>query len=149
MKEDLLPYRLLQEKSAAVMVGHGHYKTLNPEEPLPASCSPEVVDGLLRRELGYRGLVVSDDMEMGAIEGLDREGGAAVRAIAAGCDLVLYCSDLDRAEAAAAALAASAARDPSFGKKLRQAADTVSRTAKLWPAGRPDDAAWEQARAEF
>jgi beta-N-acetylhexosaminidase len=149
MSEDIRPYRSLCEMSAAVMVGHGHYPALNPGDPLPASCSPEAIDGLLRQELTYRGLVVSDDMEMGAIEGLDRDGAAAVRAIAAGCDLVLYCSSLDRAEAAAAAIAGRAVEDPSFAKRLRRAADMVSRTAMLWPACRPDWDAWERARAGF
>jgi beta-N-acetylhexosaminidase len=148
-EDDLLPYRLLQEGSAAVMVGHGHYPALNPQEALPASCSPEVVNGLLRSELGYLGLVVSDDMEMGAIEGWDRDGVGAVRAIAAGCDLVLYCSDLDRADAAAEALAARASGDPFFAERLRQAAERVIRTANRWPAGRPDPASWELARAAF
>ena len=63
--EDLLPYRLLCPEAASVMVGHAHYPALNPEERLPASCSPEIVNGLLRKELGYGGLVVSDDLEMG------------------------------------------------------------------------------------
>jgi beta-N-acetylhexosaminidase len=149
MQDDLLPYRELRESSAAVMVGHGHYKSLNPEGPMPASCSPEVVDGLLRQELGYNGLVVSDDLEMGAVGELDRDGAAAVRAIAAGCDLVLYCSDLDRAEAASAALAARASADSSFGNRLRQAAENVARTATAWPAPSPDEEAWEEARGLF
>lgn len=149
MRDDLVPYRELRNSCAAVMVGHGHYMSLNPEAPLPASCSPEVVDGLLRHDLEYRGLVVSDDMEMGAVAGLDIEGDGAVRAIAAGCDLVLYCSDLDRAAAAAAALAARAAADPSFGSRLKRAAENVTRTATEWPAPAPDEAAWVAARGMF
>jgi beta-N-acetylhexosaminidase len=149
MRDDLLPYRELRESSAAVMVGHGHYSCLNPQGPVPASCSPEVVTGLLRSELGYRGLVVSDDMEMGAVEGHDAAGDGAVRAIAAGCDLVLYCSDLDRAETARDALAARAAEDPSFEDRLEQAAQNVARSAAAWPAALPDEEAWEEALALF
>ncbi len=149
MRDDLRPYRELRVSSAAVMVGHGHYSSLDPQGPVPASCSSAVVDGLLRRELDYRGLVVSDDLEMGAVAGLDREGDAAVLAIAAGCDLVLYCADLDRAEAASAALAAKAAKDTSFGDRLKQAAENVAQTATAWPAPSPDEAAWEEALGLF
>jgi len=147
--EDLLPYRLLCPEAACVMVGHAHYPAINPEERLPASCSPEIVTGLLREKLGYAGLVVSDDLEMGAVADLDRDGAAALRALTAGCDLLLYCRDLERAEIAAEAIARAAEGDAAVGSRLREAAGAVRRLAERWPAARSSASRWAIARSEF
>jgi beta-N-acetylhexosaminidase len=145
-EEDLLPYRLLGARAAAVMVGHGHYAALDPQPGLPATLSTTIVEGLLRQRLGFRGVVVSDDLEMGAVAPLDDDGRAAVAAVAAGCDLILYCSDLDRARRAHLALVEAAESDPAFAARLDAAALAVTRTAARWPAPRPDLEAWKEAR---
>jgi beta-N-acetylhexosaminidase len=145
-EEDLLPYRLLGERAAAVMVGHGHYAAIDPQPGLPATLSSTIVQGLLRQRLGFRGVIVSDDLEMGAVAPLDDNGRAAVAAVAAGCDLILYCSDLDRACRAREALIEAAASDPAFAARLEDAARTVTRAAARWPAPRPDLEAWREAR---
>jgi beta-N-acetylhexosaminidase len=62
------------------------------DEQRPATLSPRVVDAMLRRELGYEGVILSDDLEMKAIERTYAVGEAAIQAIAAGCDGVLICS---------------------------------------------------------
>jgi len=139
--EELLPYRELCPRVAAVMVGHGHYPAWNPGSPLPASGSAEIVTGVLRREIGFDGLVTTDDLEMGAVGNLDAAGAFGVQALRAGCDLLLYCADLDRAETARNAIAADADLEP----RLRDAAAAVHRTALRWPAPRPDLDAWERA----
>jgi beta-N-acetylhexosaminidase len=145
-EEDLLPYRLLGERAAAVMVGHGHYAALDPQPGLPATLSSTIIQGLLRQRLAFRGVVVSDDLEMGAVAPLDGDGRAAVAAVAAGCDLILYCSDLDRARRARRALVDAAASDPAFASRLEEAARTVTRAAARWPAPRPDLEVWKEAR---
>ena len=63
--------------------------------------SPAIVEGLLKRTLGYQGLVLSDDLEMRAIAGRYGMEEAMVAAIAAGCDAVLMCGT-DHAQQAAA-----------------------------------------------
>jgi beta-N-acetylhexosaminidase len=69
------------------MVGHVAYDALDPG--VPASLSPRVIQGLLRQEMGYRGLVITDDLEMAAVsEGRDPVE-AAIQAIAAGADMAL------------------------------------------------------------
>jgi beta-N-acetylhexosaminidase len=146
---DLAPYRELGERAAAVMVAHALYPSLDPEGEAPATLNAMIVERRLRLELGYRGLIVSDDLEMGAVAAFDRDGAAAVAAIAAGCDLLPYCSDLERAEAAKAALVQAARGDAAFRKRLEQAARTVTQTAARWPAPRPDLAAWEPALREL
>lgn len=130
---DLVPFRQLLELAPCVMVGHGHYPAFD-DAPLPATCSRSIVSDLLRRELAFGGVIVSDDMEMGAISERDAEGAAAVEAVAAGCDLLLYCSDLDRARTAAEALGHAADGDPALRDRLERSADRVERLARAWPA---------------
>jgi beta-N-acetylhexosaminidase len=77
------------------MVGHAHYPFLDPD-PTPASCSPHAIEGLLRQELGYRGVAIADDLEMGAVSQGEGWLDAAVSAIAAGCDQVLVCHTRER-----------------------------------------------------
>jgi beta-N-acetylhexosaminidase len=84
---------------AGVMICHAVYTALDPERP--ASLSAKVIQGVLRGELGYAGMVLSDDLEMGAVAGGMEPDQAAVEAYLAGCDLVLICH---RPELALAAL---------------------------------------------
>jgi beta-N-acetylhexosaminidase len=71
------------------------------DEQSPATLSPAVITGRLRGQLGFGGLVLTDDMDMKAISMRFEPGEAAVRAVAAGCDGVLQCGgDLDRVHAA-------------------------------------------------
>jgi beta-N-acetylhexosaminidase len=146
---DLLPFKRLASEAASVMVGHGHYAAWDPGEPRPASGSPAIVSGLLRERIGFDGLIVSDDLEMGAVSELDADGAFGVQAVAAGCDLILYCSDLDRAERARDALVRRADDDDTFARRLADAAARVERTAADWPAPAPQTSEWEQARANF
>ena len=99
---DLVPFReMIGKRNAAknakgasgwfVMATHTMYPALDAKNP--ASLSPAILQGLLREELSYDGVIVTDDLEMGAISrhyGFDRAG---VEAILAGADLVLVCHD--------------------------------------------------------
>jgi len=144
---DLAPYLALAPRAASVMIGHGHYPAWDPGSPLPASGSAAIVRGLLRERLGYRGLVVSDDLLMGAVARHDEDGAFAVQALAAGCDLLLYCADLARAELASTALERAAEADPEFGERLERASEAVERLSRRWPAPRPRAADWARAQA--
>jgi len=146
---DLLPYRRLGGRAASVMVGHGHYPGLDASPGLPATLSSPIVNGLLREEIGFGGLVVSDDLEMGAVAPLDEEGSAAVRAVRAGCDLVLYCASLDRAERAATALVRAATNESGFALRLAEAADAVAAAAERWVPPAPASATWDAACREL
>ncbi len=148
-EQDLLPYRELASKAASVMVGHGHYVALDGETPLPATCSRTAVTEWLRRRVGFDGLAVSDDLEMGAVAPRDVDGRAAVEAIEAGGDLLLYCADLDRAEVAVERLTEAASRDPRLAERLRRAAEKVDVIAGLWPAPGADLSRFERARQEL
>ncbi len=146
---DLLPFRRLASRSPAVMVGHAHYPALDPAPGVPASLSAPIVSGLLRSRLGYRGLVASDDLEMGAIGPLDMQREAGARAIAAGCDLILYCAQLELAEQARRAIERAAEVRREFDDRLRQAAATVADFAGRWVAPSTPALAWDQARLDL
>ncbi|HSK37628.1 MAG TPA: glycoside hydrolase family 3 N-terminal domain-containing protein, partial [Actinomycetota bacterium] len=82
---DLAPFRAaIRSGLDAIMVGHLVVRAVDPRTP--ATLSPAVVDGLLREQMGFGGLVVSDALEMGAIAGTVSLPVAAERAVAAGVD---------------------------------------------------------------
>jgi beta-N-acetylhexosaminidase len=78
---------------AAIMSSHVCYPLLDPQPDTPATFSKQLIRSLLRTELGFQGLILSDDLEMGALRTLCSIGEAAVRAVEAGHDVVLVCSD--------------------------------------------------------
>ena len=87
---EMAPFRAaVAAEVAAVMTAHVVYPVLDDERP--ATLSRAIVDGVLRRECGHRGLVVTDDLEMGAITADRTVERAAVEALASGCDTVLVC----------------------------------------------------------
>ena len=77
---------------AFIMTAHVLVPALALDEEKPATLSRRIVTGLLRDELGFPGVIVSDDLEMKAIAATYRVPDAAVDAIAAGCDALLICS---------------------------------------------------------
>jgi beta-N-acetylhexosaminidase len=91
---ELVPFRAgLAAGADAVMVAHIELPALDPTPRTPATFSRAIVTGLLREELGFRGLVYTDSMAMRAVADLMPPGEAAVRAVQAGCDLVLDSPD--------------------------------------------------------
>ena len=85
---------------AMIMVGHGHYPAFDGEKPRPASLSRTIITDLLRRELGFTGLVVTDDLDMGAISEFGSVGEAVVEAFNAGADTMLVCHNAEKMLAA-------------------------------------------------
>ncbi len=97
-REDLRPFQDTLNLTPAVMLSHAHYPFWDPQ-PRPASCSKRIVTGLLRDELGYQGVAISDDVEMGAVEGGGGTLRASASALAAGCDMLLVCTRRERMRA--------------------------------------------------
>ncbi len=145
-RTDLIPYRALGGVAAMVMVGHACYPCLEPDGDRPASLSGRVISGILRQRMGFRGLVVSDDLEMGAVTGFEDD---ACNALGAGCDLLLYCRDLARAERAKRSIELAANSHPAFARRVAEAASRVTATARRFPLARPDLIAWERARTRI
>lgn len=95
-EEHLLPFRRLAPRAPLVMTAHAHYPAIDGTEPLPATFSRTLVTGWLRQRIGFEGLIVSDDLEMGAVvAAAPGPAQRATRALAAGCDLALFCHGLD------------------------------------------------------
>jgi len=104
VKADLLPFVtvLKHEKPAMLMTGHVVYSSIDAD--YPASLSSIWLEKYLRRWIGYQGVVITDDLEMGAIMSQYSAGEAAVRAIVAGSDMVLFVSSRDRQDEAYSAV---------------------------------------------
>ncbi|PZF83470.1 beta-N-acetylhexosaminidase [Jiangella anatolica] len=95
---DLVPFQAVVDAGAeAIMVAHIDVEAVDPG--VPSSLSPKVI-GLLRDELGFDGLVVTDAQDMAAISAGYGSGAAAVRSLAAGADIVLMPADVESAHTA-------------------------------------------------
>ena len=87
---ELVPFRAAITAGVdTIMTGHLSVPALESDPNTPATLSPKILQGLLRKELGYQGLIVTDAMDMGGITVRYAPGEAAVRAVAAGVDCVL------------------------------------------------------------
>jgi beta-N-acetylhexosaminidase len=87
---ELAPFRAaIEAEVAAIMVAHIWYPELDPVANRPASLSPVVMTELLRRELGYQGLIVTDALDMDAIDTIYSYPQAVVAAVQAGADMVV------------------------------------------------------------
>ncbi|MFC4995010.1 beta-N-acetylhexosaminidase [Rubritalea tangerina] len=105
LQSDLLPYTALGSELSAILTCHTHFSELDPDTPgLPASLSRNVVTRLLRDQLGYKGVVMTDDLDMGAIINTYGRGPDVKMAIEAGNDMAMICHQTDTAEQALASL---------------------------------------------
>ncbi len=87
---DLVPFRqACTEQIEMLMTAHVLYPAFDPD--LPATLSPRIINALLRQQLGFSGVVVSDDLEMGAIVQHGSVEQAAIDSLVAGADLLLVC----------------------------------------------------------
>jgi beta-N-acetylhexosaminidase len=116
-RTEIVPFASLASRVDAMMSAHVIYEAIDPARP--ASLSRAIGTELLRGALGFRGVLVSDDLEMKAIaHGI---GEAAVLAVAAGCDMVLVCSGADLADEAHAALVRESEASPTFRARCEEA----------------------------
>ena len=121
---ELAPFRAAaQAKLPMLMTAHVVFAALDPTRP--ATLSEQVITGLLRERLGYQGVIVSDDLDMKAIAAHLGAGDAAIRAIRAGCDVLLLCRDARNQALAEEALITEAERDSGFRAKVGAAAARV------------------------
>jgi beta-N-acetylhexosaminidase len=103
LREDVLPYTALMPELDAIMLAHVDFPNIDPE--FPASLSRRIITTFLRDQLGFdRHLVLTDDLDMGAITQRYGRGQDVKLAIEAGNDLALICHQIDSAETAAKAL---------------------------------------------
>ena len=133
-REDLLPYRKLKSDFPFVLAAHCAYPRAN-KDASPASLSPFWLTQVLRRKIGYRGLIVSDDLEMkGALQGRSI-GEASVATLRAGADVFMICRTEELVLSGYEAVLRKAESDPRFRRQVGAAAERVlafkKRSAKL------------------
>jgi beta-N-acetylhexosaminidase len=123
--EDLLPYRTLRRELPFVMVSHAAYPKVTKTKT-PASLSKVWITDILQKRIGYRNLIVSDDLEMGGVLSAAPVGKAAVQFVAAGGDLCLVCHRGDYVENAHEELVKAAARERNFAKRVADSARKIT-----------------------
>jgi beta-N-acetylhexosaminidase len=135
LKYDIAPYTELFSKINArlnaVIIAHGHYPAFDGPSPLPSSLSKNIVTGLLREELGFKGLTITDDLEMGAITGTRDLSEAAVMAIEAGLDMVLIAGSQERATAAWEAMVKAAEEGRITKSHISRSFDHLARIKSM------------------
>ena len=111
-------FKALAPELDSMMVGHANYPALD-DSGFPSSLSRKIIHDILRKEWGYEGTVISDDLDMGAIVGHYGLGESVTRAVEAGNDLVLLCHRPELIPEAAKALEGiSAARAAEAEKQI-------------------------------
>jgi beta-N-acetylhexosaminidase len=131
---ELAPFRAAARKLPAFMSAHVVYDAW---DRVPATLSKRIATELLRGELGFRGVLISDDLEMRAIASTYGAGEAAVLAVEAGCDALLVCSDEDAQVAAVVALVKRAEADASFRARCEEASARVEALRRAFPPKAP------------
>ncbi|WP_109484873.1 beta-N-acetylhexosaminidase [Occallatibacter savannae] len=150
--EDTVPYRELHKLMPMIMTNHAAYpKTAGKN--IPASASRFWIAETLRKKIGYKGIVFSDDLEMGGILKFLPVEQAAVEAIRAGSDLLEICHSAELILRTYEALIAEAERSSAFRKVLLRTAQECGRKrARLYrarPTPRPTAKALESLRGKI
>ncbi len=130
-KTELLPFKRAFEAGAgAIMTAHVVFPAFSN---LPATLSPEIITELLRRELGFDGVVITDAMLMKAIAGAYPNGEAAVMAIEAGCDQILcYGFDREYVEESLAAVYSAVESGRISEERIDQSLERIFRQKKKY-----------------
>jgi len=135
---ELVPFRAAVAAGVAtLMTAHVVYPALDRDRP--GTMSPAVCTAL-RQQIGFRGVLVSDDLEMQAIAARSTIEDAAVHAIAAGCDVVLVCWSDEKQERAIGAIAREGERSPAFRARCEEAHARVTEARRRATARPLDDA---------
>lgn len=121
LARDLAPFRRLLPRSVATMTCHAVFPGWGDPER-PASLSPTIASALLRRELRFHGALLSDDLEMGALEETGDLAARAAAALVAGCDGLLFCRRLEEMPAVLARL-----RRADLRERVAQASGRLER----------------------
>lgn len=93
-KEELLPFHKLINRRKVDMVMTAHIYNKNLDEKYPATLSHSVITGILRKKLGFKGVVITDDMQMRAVSGEYGFKDSVLKAVNAGADILLFGNNL-------------------------------------------------------
>jgi beta-N-acetylhexosaminidase len=145
--EDLLPYRQLKTALSFVMVAHAAFPAVTGNRT-PASLSRKWIVEVLCKKVGYRGLVVSDDLEMGGVQTAGSIEDVAVATLRAGADMFLVCRTEDLVRRAWEAVVREAERDRRFTLQVEQAGARLRARKQRAPELRGSAAAPDKKKVE-
>ena len=150
--EDLVPYRELHRHMPVIMTNHAAYPN-TPAKNEPASASRFWITGTLRKRIGYKGIILSDDLEMGGILKFLPVEDATVAAIRAGSDLIEICHSPEVILRSYEALISEGERSAAFRKLLfATAAASARKRARLYAraaAPAPNSRTLDQLRSSI
>lgn len=136
--EDLVPYRRMRRELPMVMVSHAAYPAVT-KEARPASISRKWITDVLRKKIGYGGLIASDDLEMGGVLSAVPIERATVEFIRAGGDVGLICHKEEFVTRSFEELRREAAKDRKFERRAEESVRRMlafkKRRAALWRRG--------------
>jgi beta-N-acetylhexosaminidase len=131
---ELLPFdRACRSRIESLMTAHVIYPTF--DGGFPATLSEPIVTGLLRHQLGYDGVVFSDDLEMKAISANYSVEEATLRAVQAGVDILLYCHEVEKALQAFEFLCNEVERDPVVRAHVEESHRRISELKRRYLKG--------------
>ena len=114
----------------ALMTAHVRYSALDPN--LPATLSEPIITGLLRHQIGYDGVVFSDDLEMKAVSDHFTAEEAAARAVLAGVDVLLFCHELSKAAGVCEFLCSEAEKEPTLRARIEESYQRILELKKRY-----------------
>ena len=126
---DLPPFRdAIREGVSAIMTSHALYSGLGAQ--CPATLSHSIITELLREQLGFQGLIITDDLEMGAIKKAPGVAQGAVNAFEAGCDILLICEDQGLVHEAMHRLTSCLLTNEALLLRLHESVDRIMKAKK-------------------
>lgn len=152
-KRDLVPFRAAVEADVGfIMTAHAIFEKIDPY--YPGTLSEKIVSGMLKGELKFKGVVVSDDVEMGAISKNYPFEDAIYMSVKAGCDLLLVCHKLELVERAFETIIKAAEHSALVPDRLYDAVERVLAAKKRFlynaeDSGPLPDSAMLQKHAEL
>ena len=128
-KQDMLPYVKLHKQMPIVMVAHAVYPAITRDK-LPASLSKKWLNDILRKKIGFKGIIMADDLEMGGVLAAATIEEASVESLKAGSDLFAICHDEEKVWSCFEAVLAAAERDRRFAAMIAEKAERVLKLKK-------------------
>ncbi|GAB4275385.1 MAG: beta-N-acetylhexosaminidase [Candidatus Rifleibacteriota bacterium] len=125
---ELFPFKeAIKNKVDAIMTAHVFFPAYESAKNLPATLSHSVLTGLLRQKLGFEGLLITDDLEMGAITEAYGIAEAAARSFQAGADLLLICHQIEQQKAAAQNLLKLVNNEAVYADRFQESSARISK----------------------
>ncbi|HWG19745.1 MAG TPA: beta-N-acetylhexosaminidase [Terracidiphilus sp.] len=144
---DLVPYRELHAAMPMIMTNHAAFSRTQSKN-VPASASPFWITTVLRKRIGYRGMILTDDLEMGGILKFSPVEDAAVATIRAGSDLLEICHSAELILRTYEALISAGEQSAAFRTLLlRRAREVERKRARMYASGVPKPLSAKQYEA--